>query len=213
MLDVHIILGAPKTEKIKMQLKSDGFIIGVDGGAEFALEESIQLDLAIGDFDSVSSLNALEVKKHAKKILNFPSKKDDTDAELALLYVKEHIEAGKIYIYNWYGGRLDHLQSIMMIPLQARFQSLLSKIQFVSKKNTVNYYSPGQYELVKEEKMDYLSLILLSEIKDLSLNKVVYPIKNKDYPSPRALISNEFENQKAKMSFKEGKILIIQSRD
>lgn len=213
MEDVHIILAAPKEESIKKLLKSKGFIIGVDGGAELAIEESIELDLAIGDFDSVSSLKSLEIKKHAKKVINFPSKKDDTDAELALLYVKEHIEARKIYIYNWYGGRLDHLQSIMMMALQKRFRSILSKIEFVSKNNVASYYPPGKYELVKEEGMTYLSLILLTKIEKLSLDKVSYPLNGENYSSPRALISNEFKDKKANLSLKEGIVLMIQSRD
>lgn len=213
MEDVHIILAAPKKEKIKSQLRSNGFTIGVDGGAELALAESIDLDLALGDFDSISSLDALNIGKYAKKVISFPSKKDDTDTELALLYVMEHIKTNNIYIYNWYGGRLDHLQSIMMLALQERFRSILSKIKFISKKNIVSYYLPGKYELVKEKKMDYLSLILLTKIKKLSLGKVSYPLKDKDYSSPKALISNEFINKKALLSFNEGIISIIQSRD
>ena len=97
MIDVHIILAAPKETEIKPLIQSDGFVIGVDGGAKIALEESIQLDLALGDFDSVNHFEHLEIKKHAKKIDTFPSEKDDTDAELALLYVLKNIEAKNIY--------------------------------------------------------------------------------------------------------------------
>ncbi|MDN6195138.1 MAG: hypothetical protein L0I93_01435, partial [Atopostipes suicloacalis] len=93
MIDVHIILAAPKQEKIKPLLQSEGFIIGVDGGAEIALEESIELDLALGDFDSITYNNSLEIKKNSKSLFTFPSEKDDTDAELALLYILENIEA------------------------------------------------------------------------------------------------------------------------
>ena len=36
----------------------------------------------------------------AKEVLNFPTKKDDTDAELALSYVLKNLQADNIYLYK-----------------------------------------------------------------------------------------------------------------
>ncbi|MDN6162537.1 MAG: thiamine diphosphokinase, partial [Atopostipes sp.] len=140
MPDVHIILAAPNKKKIKPLLQSEGLVIGVDGGAKIAIEESITLDVALGDFDSVDEEEYLAIKKEVGLIYSFSSEKDDTDAELALLYVLDNVEANNIYFYNWHGGRVDHLQSILMIVLQERFYSIVPRIHFISENNVISHY-------------------------------------------------------------------------
>lgn len=213
MNDVHVILAAPKKEEVKPLLQSKGLIIGVDGGAQIALEESLSLDIALGDFDSIKSSEYSAIKKKADKMYNFPSKKDDTDAELALLYILENIEVGTIYFYNWYGGRIDHLQSILMLVLQKRFYPLIPKINFVSRNNRISYYLPGEYKIKKNKGMKYLSFILLTKVKKLTLRDVKYSLEDEDYSSPRALISNEFTQKNARFSFEEGIISVLQTTD
>lgn len=212
-MDVHIILGAPQKNLVKPLLQSTGFIIGVDGGAALATAENIRLDVALGDFDSIDETEFKMIKKNAEQIYTFPSEKDDTDAELALVYVLENIQAENIYIYNWNGGRLDHLHSILMLALQKRFEPLISKLHFVDIDNLISYYVPGDYRLFKNKSMQYVSLILLTEVAGLTFQEVKYPVKDLDYHDPRALISNEFLDTEAFLSFTKGIIAVIQSRD
>lgn len=213
MTDVHIILAAPKQTAIKPLIPSEGFVIGVDGGASVAWEEDITLDLALGDFDSIEQSKDGVIKKQVREVLTFPSEKDDTDAELALLYVMENLEAENIYLYNWSGGRQDHLYSLFMLVLQKRFESLIPKLQFISENNRIAYYLPGEYQLNKEESMDYLSFILLTQVSQLTIEEVKYSIEKKSYQEPRALISNQFLTDIAYFSFEHGIIAVIQSRD
>lgn len=210
---MHIILGAPKTEELKPLIQSQGLVIGVDRGALIAIEEGIKLDVALGDFDSISKEEKLKVKQHTEEMHNFPVNKDDTDAELALLYVLESLEVSNIYLYNWAGGRIDHLYSLLMLVLQERFLLLVSKIQFIAENNYITYYLAGEYNLKKLDQMTYLSLILLTRVEKLTLSNVSYPLENTDFDSPCALISNEFTSNQAQLSFTEGIIAVIQSRD
>ena len=213
MKNVHIILGAPKSEELKPLIKSSGVVIGVDRGALIAIEEGIKLDIALGDFDSVSTEEKLKVQEHSKEVYNFPTNKDDTDAELALLYVLNHLAGANIYLYNWSGGRIDHLYSLMMLILQERFLPLVPNIQFISENNYISYYLPGEYKLEKIDQMTYLSLILLTKVEKITLSHVRYPLKAADYDMPHALISNEFISDQAILSFGEGIVAVIQSRD
>lgn len=210
---MHIILGAPKTEEIKPLIKSPGLVIGVDRGALMAIEEGIALDIALGDFDSVSAEEKRKVQRYAKEMHNFPTNKDDTDAELALLYVLDNLADVQIYLYNWSGGRMDHLYSLFMLVLQERFLPLVSSIQFIASNNVIAYYLPGEYTLKKIDQMTYLSFILLTEVEKLTLDNVSYPLKEASFSLPRALISNEFVNKQARLSFTEGIVAVIQSRD
>lgn len=213
MTNIHIILGAPKTEEIRPLLNTEGILIGVDRGALLAIEENLEIDVALGDFDSVSSHEKKLIEDSQAKVLNFPTDKDDTDAELAFEYVLKHFDAQNIYVYNWYGGRVDHLYSILMIVLQDRFKLLIPKIKFVSKNNWVEYFLPGEYRIDKIEQMDYLSYILMTEVEGLTLKEVKYELTGTNFERPLALISNEFLTDQATLIFKKGIIAAVQSRD
>lgn len=210
---VHIVLGAPKFEAIKPLIKEDGIVIGVDRGALLTLEEDIQVDIALGDFDSVSTNERDFIQKNVKWKLDYPSDKDDTDAELALLYVLEHHPDTEVYLYNWYGGRIDHLYSILLLPIQERFESLIPYLHLVSGKNNISYFLPGEHRLEKLRDMDYLSYVLLTEVENLTLNELKYELREESYDRPIALISNEFISNEANFSFEKGIVAAIQSTD
>lgn len=65
---------------------STGFdvYVGVDRGSLFLIENQLPLDLAVGDFDSVSQDELQLIKKTAKAFVQASPEKDDTDTELAL---------------------------------------------------------------------------------------------------------------------------------
>lgn len=213
MVAVHIVLAAPKVEAIKPLIKEDGIVIGIDRGALLALEEDIQVDIALGDFDSISTVEKDFIQTNARQKLNFPADKDDTDAELAILYVLAHYPDAEIYLYNWYGGRIDHLYSILLIAVQERFEKVIPRLHLVSAKNTISYYLPGEHCIKKLGHMDYLSYVLLTEVENLTLNKVKYELTDESYSRPIALISNEFISNEAIFSFDKGIIAAIQSKD
>lgn len=210
---VHIILGAPKEEEIKPLMTKPGLVIGVDKGALVALEEGITLDIALGDFDSISQEEFNKIKNHSKKTLSFPSDKDDTDTELALKYVLENNPEAHIMFYNWYGGRIDHLYSLLMLVLQDRFVKLTEQVQFISGKNDITFFLPGEHRIENLENMEYVSFILLNEVRDLTLKNVKYTLEEKSFNHPMALISNEFLDKEAMFSFTKGLIAVIQSKD
>jgi len=212
MKAIHIILGAPKREDIAPLIKEEGFVLGVDRGALFALEEGINLDIALGDFDSITAEEEERINKEAEVMIH-DSSVEDTDTEVALLYVLENYEDADIYLHNWYGGRIDHLYSILLVAVQKRFEKITSKLHLISNNNFISYYSSGEYEINQINNMDYLSFVLLTEVKDLTLNGVKYPLENKSFDHPLALVSNEFINGKASFSFKKGIVAAIQSRD
>lgn len=213
MKAIHIILGAPKVEEIKPLIQANGVIIGVDRGALYALEEGIEVDVALGDFDSISDEEKLMLDNVIKETVSYPSEKDDTDTEIAFEHALKNYDADNIYVYNWYGGRVDHLHSLLMVVLQKRFEQLVPKLKFVSKDNHIEYFLPGEYHLRKMKEMHYLSYILLTEVKGLTLKGVKYEVERTDFERPLALISNEFKNNEAILIFEEGIVAAIQSRD
>lgn len=209
----HIILGAPdENASFPDPLRGD-IVIGVDGGAIKCLEKNIGLTMAVGDFDSISMEEKEKLEATGALLHEYEADKDDTDAEIALALAMEDETVHNIRIYNWTGGRLDHLMSILFMVYQPRFQEKMEHVTLVNQINTISFYSPGKYTLEKEEAKKYLSFIGLTPIDQLTLKQVKYPLNRKSYSYPVALISNEFLEQECYFSFEKGVVAVIQSTD
>ena len=58
--------------------------VGVDRGSLAILRNDLPLDLAVGDFDSVTAAERQLIQEKAKMVITAVPEKDDTDTELAL---------------------------------------------------------------------------------------------------------------------------------
>lgn len=87
------------------------YYVGIDRGSLFLIENGLPLELAIGDFDSVSEEELSNIKERAKKWIQAPVEKDDTDTELALKTVFERFPDAQVTLFAAFGGRLDHMMS------------------------------------------------------------------------------------------------------
>lgn len=209
----HIVLGAPSEEAVFPDPLADDMVIGVDRGAQLCVSKGIALTMAVGDFDSISATDKAEIQAMSDSFYEFDADKDDTDAEIALTLAMKDKTVTQIAVYNWAGGRQDHLLSVIFMIYQPRFQPILSSITLINAINTITFYEPGEYTLLKEESKTYLSFIGMTPIKKLSLKRVKYALDQKDYAYPIALISNEFLGQDCEFSFEEGILAVIQSTD
>jgi len=82
-------------------------VIAADGGARHAAPLGLPLHQVVGDFDSLSAADADELEAAGVTIARFPTNKDATDTELALLAA---LDAGatEIALLCTWGGRSDH---------------------------------------------------------------------------------------------------------
>lgn len=91
-------------------------IIAADGGCHhlFALERPP--DLMIGDLDSVTPQLLDWLAAAGSQVVRYPTAKDETDLELAMLYAISHYPEAKILIFGALGGRLDQtLANILLL--------------------------------------------------------------------------------------------------
>ena len=119
----------------------------------------------------------------------------------------------KINIYGATGGRLDHLLANIFLVLGPEFEHLAAKVRLFDCQNSVSFYLPGEYQLLKEAQMTYLAFIPLTAVKDLSLFNTKYRLAKAKFNRPISLASNEFMEEKAHFAFSEGVVCVIQSRD
>lgn len=209
----HIVLGAPTDHSVFPEPLEGDSVIGVDRGALECLSRNIPVTVAVGDFDSVSAEEKTRLKSAAAAFQEFDAEKEDTDAEIALELAVNDESVTDIAVYNWSGGRLDHLLSIFYMAYQPRFKEAIDRVTLYNAMNTISFYKPGNYRVKREPNKHYLSFIGMTPIEELTLEGVKYPLDQASYSYPRALVSNEFLEEECRFSFKEGLLAVVWSGD
>ena len=82
-------------------------VVAADGGARHATPLGLPLHQVVGDFDSLSAADADELEAAGVTIARFPTNKDATDTELALLAALDAGATDIALLCTW-GGRSDH---------------------------------------------------------------------------------------------------------
>ncbi|WP_172355721.1 thiamine diphosphokinase [Pseudolactococcus insecticola] len=215
-----IILAGGPASGFDRQIKalpnfSDSYFVGVDRGAFRLMTAGFPVDLAIGDFDSLTADELGLVKDYAGKWYQAPAEKDDTDLELAVLTATEQVsEIREIIIFGGLGGRFDHEIQIFYLPLQARFASLAQKIVLMNETNHISFRGEGTHVLTKIPEMTYLAFASLTAVSGFFISDAKYPLSKTDFPKNFSLSSNEFlDNKPVTIGLEKGIVAVIQSRD
>lgn len=176
---------------------NDEFIIGVDIGSYKLTLENINIDLSIGDFDSVTKEDFDAISKNSKEIQTFEKKKDYTDTYLALQKALT-MDYDEIVIYGGTGGRFDHeFANVNLLKL--------GKISMVSNNIMMYMLDPGSYSI--ENKFKYISFFAMEDVSGLTLKGFKYDLNNVDLNTEDPLcISNELEGS---LSFEKGLLLVV----
>ena len=177
------------------------FVVGVDRGALICVLYGLDIDLAIGDFDSVTKEELELIESYSKKIVMLDVVKDVTDSQAAMAYVESFDE---VILCGGLGGRIDHqLINIGLAKMDTRLK--------LWDENHLIYAVVGD-KTIKKAGYRYLSLFAC-EPSVVNLRGVKYPLNNRSINEEDLyLVSNEIIEEEAYLSV-EGKVLIIQSND
>jgi thiamine pyrophosphokinase len=105
----------PETNELATTLPLGTLVIAADSGLDTAARLGIDVDVAIGDFDSASSESVAAAEIAGVELIHHPADKDVTDLELALeLAVARSID--DLTVIGAHGGRFDHeLANVMLL--------------------------------------------------------------------------------------------------
>ena len=95
-------------------------MIAADGGVDRALALGLHVDVAIGDFDSVSAAGLAAVETAGARVERHRTDKDATDLELAL-DTAISLGPARIVVVGSGGGRLDHLLGSVLLLGDERY--------------------------------------------------------------------------------------------
>lgn len=197
-----IVFTSPLSDSFRFTKKNeDTIIICADHACLTCINQGIDIDYAIGDFDSVTSDELTTIQKKAKHTLAYKVKKDYTDTYLAVKEALTH-SPDEIIIYGGLGNRIDHtLANIDLLQL--------GRISIHTDESLMYMLNPGEYDI--ENGFKYISFFAIEDVKNLTLDGFSYPLKHYDLNRFDPLcVSNKGEGN---VSFTEGTLLVVHQNE
>ena len=113
--------GDPISPQRIRELGSVDLIIAADSGAEAAVAAGLNVDVLVGDLDSISPATLENVHNLGTAIEAHAPDKDATDLELAILSAQDR-GATAVTVVGGGGGHLDHLLGNVAVVASPRFR-------------------------------------------------------------------------------------------
>ena len=190
------------------------YVIGVDRGMKFCYEQQIRPDFIVGDFDSLPYTILEWYKEHGDiPIREFNPVKDATDTMIALQMALEK-NSSEIWILGGTGTRMDHVLCNIHILKNAYLAGVSAYL--VDSHNKICLPVGKHFTLRRKEQYGkYVSFFPLGEEgKGLTLKGFKYPLDRYCLRNLEGLgVSNEISDEMAEVTWEDGILVMIQSRD
>ncbi len=184
-------------------------VLASDGGYRTAKKMNLNIDVLLGDFDSITYEELKEAKDRGIKTESFPIEKDKTDGEIAVDYAISE-GSSEIIILGSFKEELDHALGNLFLLFKIDKARIKSKL-------LTQYY---EIEIINSKK-EYLgkeghelTLIPISEVVEgLNIKGSKYNLRNVKVEMGQTLtLRNQIIDKKANVYFKKGKIISILKR-
>lgn len=215
-----LIIGplADRTAAAALQsAKSDTQIIAVDGGVDRVLKAGGRIDLAVGDWDSISSSRALEKARAQKaEIVTLPRDKDESDLRVAIsvarLRVQKKNTVSSIEAYGFSGGRPDQILAAHFDFADAARLFAGASVIHRDARSEAHYLSAPikNYRIDRLKRGQTLSVFSLAQIsRGVSLSGVDFPLVNADLRPSSLGLSNRVNRRSVAFNLRSGCIVAI----
>lgn len=211
-----IISGGAINEEFALHMINEiqpEYVIGVDRGIEFLYHHQVMPTHIVGDFDSVrAEIVEFYQTETQVPIRRFRPEKDASDTEIA---VNLAIELGveKLWILGGTGTRLDHVMANIQILKIAHDSDV--KAYLIDECNRISL-EEKEVRLSEEESFgDYFSVFPFGGVvEDISIEGAKYPLSHyRLCPNSSMCVSNEQKDAEVRITFPEGMIILMETRD
>ena len=192
----------------RSHIQPGDLIIAADGGLTNCQRLGIQPDLLIGDLDSVLDSDLLSLQEQGCEILTFPSRKDETDLELALLLAMER-GAEQLLLIGALGARWDQTLTNLLIGFHSALPP--SSLRLVDGSNEIVYLQPDRPFILDGQPGDTVSLIPMEGgAKGIKTAGLEYELQGEDliFGQSRG-VSNVMVQNQARIEFMQGLLICI----
>jgi thiamine pyrophosphokinase len=181
-------------------------VVAADGGLDRALALGVDVDVVIGDLDSVSAAALAAAEEAGTRIVRHPAAKDATDLELAL---DEAVALGarRVLVVGSNAGRLDHLVASLLLLASDRYAEL-ELDALVG--DTLVHVIRGERALLGE-RGEVVTLIAVSgPAHGVTTSGLEYPLAGETLlPGSTRGVSNVFLGNDARVALESGVVLAV----
>ncbi len=182
--------------------EANEFLVGVDSGLEYLGKLDKEIDLAVGDFDSINPEKYKDIKNKCLHIIKLDKDKAMTDLAFTLDYIYNNMDYNEIEVYGGISGRVDHFLANV---------NLIKKFDFTMKddKHYIYMLRKGKHKINNYKK--YISFFAIEDCYNLSARGFKFPLNNYYLSINDSLcVSNEGNGE---VEFTKGKMLVICNDD
>jgi thiamine pyrophosphokinase len=192
------------------EIKPSDLVIAADGGSHHCRALGIIPSVIIGDLDSLTAEEVRHFEQNGVRIIRYPTSKDETDLELALLFAQEH-GIDEVIILGALGARWDMTFANVLLAAHSKFTGL--SIRLVDGTQELSLLRGSGGIEINERKGQALSLIPIGgDANGITTTGLEYPLHDETLylGSPRG-VSNVIIGESAGVTLKSGILLVCLS--
>lgn len=183
------------------------FVIAADSGIDRAHDLGLDVDLAVGDFDSVSATALDAVTASGADVDRHPAAKDATDLELALDAALQR-SPDRVLVVGGHGGRLDHFLANAVLLAAPRYAG----VQIIAQMGQALVTVVRSAAVLRGAPGDLASLVPVhGGATGVTTDGLRYPLHGEDLlPGSTRGVSNELVGTEANVRLDGGVLLAVQ---
>ena len=198
--------GHPPDPEAALAVPLGARVIAADSGLEHALALGLEVEIAVGDFDSASPEAVARAEAGGTRIDRHPTEKDATDLELAL-DVAVSFRPQRILVLAGDGGRLDHLLAMLLLLGSSRYEAV----------EIDAFVGPARAHVVRRERSiegevgELMSLLALhGPAAGVRTDGLIFPLRGETLEAGSSRgVSNVFAGRHARVSVERGVLIAI----
>jgi thiamine pyrophosphokinase len=196
---------APRPEAA-LAVPAGASVIAADGGLEHARALGLDVELVVGDLDSVDAANVTRAETAGVRVIRHPAAKDATDLELALDEALGR-RPQRILVLAGDGGRLDHLLATLLLLGSRRYEGVTIDAEI----------GPARAHVIRTERAldgaigETVSLLALHGRADgVWTEGLLYPLAGEPLePGSSRGVSNVFAAETARVRVESGVLIAV----
>jgi thiamine pyrophosphokinase len=196
--------GPPRPEAV-LAVPLGTRVIAADRGLEHARALGLEVDLAVGDFDSASADAVAAAQAAGTGIERHPADKDATDLELALDAALA-LDPAQILVLAGDEGRLDHLVSMLLVLGLPRY----AELQIDARIGRARVHVIRGERVLEGVPGELISLFALHGQADVRTQGLAYALAGATLEPGSSLgVSNTFASEVARIVVERGVLLAV----
>lgn len=182
-------------------------VIAADGGWRLCQELGLQVELLIGDFDTLSPEEVLLAQAKGASLQRYSQNKNESDLELAILAAHKQ-KASEATIIGALGGQWDHCLANLLAPLSL-CHALNIWASLLTSTAEIYLLSQGIYRLEAPPQTRVSLAALSKKVNGLSLSGFHYSASELTLSRQETRgLANQVLSETAAIKFTSGELLI-----